>query len=276
MRPPRTGILCVALAIIVVFGTAACGFTSSGTGTGGVTLPPRAPVCLEKIAFTILESSITDEGPNFFDYYDIVKTCARPAVDLAAQFTGSHDLEVLSQELPDPDFPYTFTGTPINNCASPYSESGTYEYNLPLVLIVGTADVSGNFQSTTFVEPLPFIPPDPAYYELLPAAGQSFPPTTATTTDAELIAETLYSNQDLPQYFNPVGQPSDSFALTVPAHSEVTLHLPVTIDYRIGEAEVNHSGQPGPGYLWAYAYQFSRDFDPANLTPDQMTVTPCS
>jgi hypothetical protein len=234
-----------------------------------ITVPQGAEVCIAQIVFALWERH--EEGST--NSHDIVEACAHPALDLAAQFSGSRDLQALVQLLPnDPTFPYTFDSAPIDNCASGFSQTGTFYYDEPLVLIVGSAPAGGAFSGTTFLEPLPYIRPNPSAYELLPAPGNSF---NNATTDAELIAQAVYTQENLPQYFNKPGQASDSFSLAIPAHSKVVLHLPLIITYRIGEGEVNHGGQPGLGMLWAYTPYFERNFDPANLTPQQEVVTSC-
>lgn len=228
-------------------------------------------------------SSLDDDHPADDDVEDdnsdLNTDCFQAIADFVGQLQFSNNQgpeAVVKQHSVDADstFSYTFNSPTLPNCTST-PVSGTYSYNLPLVLVVGTLDANNQFQnSETYVEPIPSIPASTdGSYKLFPQKGAYFP----ATTDAQLIAKQLYTDQDFPDnYFNKPGQPSDSFPLTLPANSTVTLHLPLTMYYRAGDGEVIRNGQAGQSMQWAYVYQGARNFDPSNLTTGQMTVTPCT
>ncbi|GAC1357219.1 MAG: hypothetical protein NVSMB38_39350 [Ktedonobacteraceae bacterium] len=210
--------------------------------------------------------------PKNLDYKGLATNCIPAAFDLASRLKNSNDQEAVVNQRSDGMFPYTYDSQVFSNCTAT-QVSGTYSYSLPVVLVVGQLDANNQLQPLeTYVEPLPSVPTSSSY-KLFPPKGADF----TTGTDAQLIAKKLYTDQGFPdKYFNPTGQPSDSFSLILPANSQVQLHLPLNISYRIGNGEVNHNGQAGPGMEWTYTYAFQRNFDSNNLTQQQMTVTPCS
>lgn len=281
------------LALLLLLGPtlSACDQSQSSTGSSSTTiLPtknqvscgidiamhfvPEFKVSIEDDHIVVDAQPREDDGSTSWDCSGaLIDIVGQVATQIASQPVMPPSPVAVVKQYVDDTFPYTFTRSLISNCANA-PVSGTYSYNLPLVLVVGTLDANNQLQSpVTYVEPLPSIPASSDYILFPPTLEGDFP----TTTDEQLIAKQLYTSQDFPDnYFNQQGQPSDSFPLTLPANSKVQLNLPLSISYRAGAGEVIRNGQAGQRMQWAYVYTFQRDFDPGNLTAQQMTVTSCS
>lgn len=193
-------------------------------------------VCLTKAALSVAQIWKSHELSN--DTIDVAVGC----VDAFTQSPSSSGPQVQINHVSDDNtFSYQVTSDVIYNCA-PYQVSGQYDYNVPFDMIVGTDQQTTDFQS-------------------LPVQNQ--------TSDAALIANQLYNDDNIGQFFTSNGAPSGVYNLTAPPQSETRLTFSITIDYRYGIGQViDTNGNAGETQVWLYNFSFEAPSSiPVNWQP---------
>jgi hypothetical protein len=287
----RTGISVLLLGVVFL-SASACQTTST---TPNVAIP-QTKICLKSVALGLFDGAeLAADHPSKVEVaftllqvgLEITADCYSVVHDLLGQPSASQASTryasaphaaaqqlappVVSKQLAD-TYPTPTAGfSPIAitfdssakmvNCtAAPVT--GVYAYNIPAEMVVGS-----DTQQETFVEPIVSIPNQPRV--------DTLPPTRDTASDPAAVAQHLFDQDNIGQYFNAPGQYSDALQVTIPPQTKTQLHIPLTLHYRYGEAAVGQ-GDQATGWLWMYTYTFTQDRSTITHTDQLVSSQDCA
>jgi hypothetical protein len=221
----------------ILVATSACGW-----GAGSITTaPPNTVECLKEVVPAVIQVFTAQEAPSLLDLAQITLECTPVVVDLYQQLTLP-DQTVLHVEATNITKSATVQSSAYPNCSFQPIQA-TYSYDLPVTLTIGSGIITSNYYE-------PFNVADRLHRDTLP-------PSPADTNSR--LADAIYSQYNLAQWFNTPGQPSDQVTVTVPARSKISLSIPILLYYKQGYGVVRYHHQDSPTTRWAYDYQFSAD-----------------
>jgi len=220
MKRPTYAII-VMLLLFVMFFTSSCNFpwdqSNPTPPSGGSSTTQQVFTCLGDILVKVLASVASDDAPlTIASFLSVAPECISAAVAAfsAPPNTNPSSPVVTINTAPlDGSSSGSVNSNPWRNCTD-YKETLTFNFSVPFAVIVGPQNSQESFSSSP--------------------GGNS---------DDDLVAQQLFQQygDHISSITNGSGTPSQSLEVTVFAHSQITLTLPILQSYKEGEAQIVHT-----------------------------------